>query len=181
MWYNRVVYSLFYVYLYLCYSCHLYYGYMWLVLPNGPDIVRGEGEDGLLKWSSAGPRPTYKESEETGQHVTRTSRLWTCDLRVEDAKPLLRVKWLLGTNALNTSGEDLKKSTTGFTSDSLNLNIGLFNLGNLTRALERCLSLQNLSPAHLPRISATLKGRAAAQIDSPRIIMIPFDAGELRC
>ena len=29
-------------------------------------------------------------------------------------------------NALNTSGEDLKNSTTGYTSDSLNLNIGFF-------------------------------------------------------
>ena len=36
-------------------------------------------------------------------------------------------------NALNTSGENLKTSITGYTTDSLNLNIGMFNFGNLTR------------------------------------------------
>ena len=36
-------------------------------------------------------------------------------------------------NALNVSGENLKTSITGYTADSLNLNIGMFNFGNLTR------------------------------------------------
>ena len=36
-------------------------------------------------------------------------------------------------NALNVSGENLKTSITGYTTDSLNLNIGMFNFGNLTR------------------------------------------------
>ena len=35
--------------------------------------------------------------------------------------------------ALNVSGENLKSSITGYTTDSLNLNIGMFNFGNLTR------------------------------------------------
>ena len=35
--------------------------------------------------------------------------------------------------ALNVSGENLKASITGYTTDSLNLNIGMFNFGNLTR------------------------------------------------
>ena len=35
--------------------------------------------------------------------------------------------------ALNVSGENLKSSITGHTTDSLNLNIGMFNFGNLTR------------------------------------------------
>ena len=35
--------------------------------------------------------------------------------------------------ALNVSGENLKTSITGYTTDSLNLNIGVFNFGNLTR------------------------------------------------
>ena len=35
--------------------------------------------------------------------------------------------------ALNVSGENLKTSITGYTTDSLNLNIGMFNFGNLIR------------------------------------------------
>ena len=35
--------------------------------------------------------------------------------------------------ALNVSGENLKANITGYTTDSLNLNIGMFNFGNLTR------------------------------------------------
>ena len=62
-------------------------------------------------------------------------------------------------NALNTSGEDLKKSTTGYTSDSLNLNIGLLTLGRSWWSTRSLLPHLELALGHLGAISAPLRGR----------------------